>query len=116
MSEVSEFYAEAGVVPAHGLTMYGFNVLVKPKPVEEKIGSIYIPDAHKEKLEYGVTEGEIVAMSPVAFSYETWPAGTILPKVGDSVVYGKFVGAKVEGNDKVEYRVIEDKEILAVRS
>ena len=116
MSEASEFYEEAGVAPAHGLTMYGFNVLIKPKAVEDKIGSILIPDEHKEKLEYGVTEGEIVAMSPVAFTYEVWPEGTILPKVGDYVIYGKFVGAKVEGSDKVEYRVIEDKEILAVRS
>lgn len=105
-----------GVVkPPHGLSMYGFNVLVKPKPVEEKIGSIFIPDTHKEKLEYSVTEGELVALSPVAFSYEQWPEGTRLPQVGDRVTYGKFVGAKVEGNDGIEYRVMEDKEILAVR-
>src|SRR5262249_48641467 len=101
---------------AHGLTMYGFNVLIKPKPVENKIGSILIPDEHKEKLEYSVTEGELVALSPVAFSYETWPEGTILPKIGDKVTYAKFVGAKIEGNDGIEYRVMEDKEILAVRA
>jgi co-chaperonin GroES (HSP10) len=116
MSEAAEFYTEAGVTLPHGLTMYGFNVLVKPKAVEEKIGNIFIPDEHKDKLEYSITEGELVALSAVAFTYERWPDGTRLPQVGDHVTFGKFVGAKVKGNDGVEYRVMEDKEILAVRS
>lgn len=127
MSEAAGFYDEMvrrGIVAAsqevgikhHGLRMFGFNVLVKPKAVEDKIGSIIIPDDHKDKLAYGVTEGELMALSPVAFTYETWPEGTRLPKVGDRVVFSKFVGAKIEGDDGIEYRVMEDKEILAVRS
>jgi hypothetical protein len=31
MSEAAEFYAEAGVTPPHGMQMYGYTVLVKPK-------------------------------------------------------------------------------------
>jgi co-chaperonin GroES (HSP10) len=116
MSEAAAFYEEAGITPGHGLIMYGFNVLVKPKAVEDKIGSIIIPDDHKDKLAYSVTEGELVAMSNAAFSYHDWPEGTRLPQIGDRVVYNKYVGGKAEGNDGVEYRVMEDKEILAVRS
>ena len=115
MSELSEFNEEAGIEATHGLSMYGFNVLVKPKGVEDKIGSVWIPDDHKDKLAYGVTEGELVAVSPVAFTYERWPDGTVLPQIGDRVTFSKYVGAKVEGNDGIEYRVMEDKEILAVR-
>jgi co-chaperonin GroES (HSP10) len=116
MAEAREFHEEANVTPPHGLTMYGFNVLVKPNPVDEKIGSVFVPDEYKDKLAYGITEGELVAISAVAFSYETWPAGTRLPQIGDQVTFGKFVGAKVKGNDGIEYRVMEDKEILAVRA
>lgn len=115
MSDLADFIEEAGVEATHGLKMYGFNVLVKPKEVEEKIGNIYIPDQHKDRLAYSITEGELVALSPAAFGYETWPEGTILPKIGDNVTFGKYVGSEVEGNDGVKYRVMEDKEIIAVR-
>jgi co-chaperonin GroES (HSP10) len=116
--EASEFYAEvqswtdAPQKPAHGLRLWGFNVLVKADEVEEKIGSIYIPDTHKEKLAYAVQEGVLVDVSPVAFGYEKWPEGTVLPKVGDRVSFNKFVGKKKTGKDGVEYLIMEDKEIL----
>lgn len=102
---------------AHNLTMYGFNVLVKPDDVEKVTkGGIQLPDEYTDKLAYSVTGGELVAMSTAAFSYHNWPEGTVLPQIGDKVTFGKFVGAKVKGNDGIEYRVMEDKEILAVRA
>lgn len=105
---------EGGEAPAHGLTMYEFKVLVKPDPVEEKTaGGVWLPDDHKEKLQYAVTKGTIVAMSPLAFSYEEWPQGVVLPKVGSRVVYSKYAGADVEGQDGVKYRVLADKDIIA---
>lgn len=117
MSEAADFYEEAGVEATHGLSMYGFNVLVRPKEVEEKtVGGIILPDTHKDKLAYSITEGELIAVSPVAFGYETWPEGTVLPQIGDTVTFSKYVGSEVEGSDGVKYRVMEDKEIIAVRT
>lgn len=100
---------------SHGLNMYEFKVLVMPNPVSDKVGSIIIPDEHKDRLQYSITEGTIVAMSPLAFTYEVWPEDVLLPKVGDSVVYPKYAGSDVEGADGKTYRVIADKEVLAGR-
>ena len=117
MSELADFNEEAGVEATHGLKMYGFNVLVRPKEIEEKTaGGVILPDMHKDKLSYSVTEGELIAVSPVAFGYETWPEGTVLPQIGDVVTFSKYVGSEVEGNDGIKYRVMEDKEIIAVRT
>jgi len=100
--------------PAHGLRLYEFKVLVKPDPVKEQTaGGVWLPDEHKDKLQYAVTKGTLVAMSPLAFTYEEWPEGVKLPKVGDHVVYSKYAGADVEGKDGEKYRVLADKDIIA---
>jgi chaperonin GroES len=102
--------------PHHGLSLYEFKVMVRVKEVEEKTkGGIILPDAHKDKLAYSATEGELVAVSPLAFTYEKWPDGVRLPEVGDTVVFGKYAGTEVEGADGVKYRILDDKEIIAGR-
>jgi len=96
---------------AHGIWLSEYAVLVKPDEVEEKIGSIFIPDEHKERLQYASTSGWLVEVSPVAFSYEVWPEGARLPQVGDHVIFPKYAGTDVEGKDGVNYRLLSDKDI-----
>lgn len=92
-----------------------FNVLVKPKVVENKTASgLYLPDQTVEADKYAQQKGEIVALSPLAFSYADWPEGTVLPKVGDTVFFGKYAGTMVKDDDGTEYRLVKDKEIAAV--
>lgn len=92
-----------------------FNVLVKPQTVEEKTkGGIILSDVTKEADKYAQQRGEIVALSPLAFSYADWPAGTTLPKVGDEVFFGKYAGTLVKDDDGNEFRLVKDKEIAAV--
>lgn len=101
-----------------GINPVEFKVLVKPKAVEEKVGSIYIPDMTKDKEKYATTEGVIVAVSPLAFSYaspEEWEqASAAKPKPGDVVLHAKFAGFDIKGRDGEEYRVINDKDVVAV--
>ena len=62
-----------------------------------------------------VYRGTLIAMAPTAFSYENWPAGTVLPKPGDKVLFGKYAGTNVKGpKDGKEYRVLNDKDIIAL--
>lgn len=97
-----------------GIQPTEFKVLIEPKPVEEKIGSIIIPDQKKEHDKYATTEGRIVAISHLAFTYATaeeW--GDKRPKAGDRVLYAKYAGVHVKGRDGKEYLLVNDKDICA---
>lgn len=92
-----------------------FNVLVKPQDVEKKTkGGIILADQTTEADKYAQQRGTIEAVSPLAFSYGDWPAGTVLPKPGDEVFFGKYAGTLVKDDDGNEFRLVKDKEIAAV--
>lgn len=100
----------------HGITPIEYKVLVKPTEVVEKTkGGILLPDIVKEKDQHASMEGVIEAVSPFAFSYEEWPAGARKPKAGDLVVFSRYSGINIKGNDGGEYRLMNDKDIVAVR-
>lgn len=97
-----------------GIRPTEFKCLIAPKAVEEKIGSIIIPDATKESEKYAQIEGQIVALSHLAFSYasaEEW--GERKPKPGDRILYAKYAGVRVKGKDGKEYVLVNDKDICA---
>lgn len=83
----------------------GDRIVVKPVQEEEVTASgIVLPDTvEKEKKE----EGEVVAIG----------AGEKIQKlglaVGNKVLFGKYAGEEVTV-DKVEYKVLEEKDVLAV--
>lgn len=87
---------------------------MRPKPVDQKTkGGIILPDEHKDREQYAQMEGELIAVSPLAFSYADWGAAQP-PKAGDRILFAKFAGARVTGRDGVEYRLVNDKDIAAV--
>ena len=97
-----------------GIRPVEFNVLVKPKEVEERTaGGIIVPDIARDREQVAAVEGEIVAVSPLAFTYEDW-GDHEKPKVGDRVYFAKYAGMLVKGRDGVEYRLLKDKDLGAV--
>lgn len=102
---------------ASGITPTEFKVLIDPKPVEKKIGSIIIPETTQESEKYAQIEGRIVAVSPLAFSYaspDEWKAaGAKKPGPGDVVLYAKYAGVRVKGKDGKEYLIVNDKDLTA---
>ncbi len=97
-----------------------YKVLVRPKAAEEHITlaggfKLLKADATRELEQASAMEGEIVELSPFAFSYETWPDGHEAPKVGDYVIFARFAGAVVRDDDGTELRIMNDKDIMAVR-
>jgi chaperonin GroES len=97
-----------------GLKPSEFNVLVLPEVVEEKTaGGIILPDAVKDGKDASGQRGRLIAVSPVAFDYATFPEGS-KPVVGDIVHYAKFAGTKVEGLDGRSFRLIKDRDVMAV--
>lgn len=99
-----------------GINPCEYNVLVKPKVVEEKTaGGIFIPDDTKEREQYAMTEGVLVAVSPAAFTfnYEGWPEGTYVPQVGDRVYFARYQATEIKGEDGEKYWLMKDKSIAA---
>jgi len=76
-------------------------VLVEPLEVEEKVGSIIIPDTAKEKP----SMGKIIAVG-------TDEEVQKLIKVGDKVLFGKYAGEEIKIDGK-KHLIISRSDILA---
>jgi len=88
----------------------GDNVLVKPSSKEEKTqGGIILPDTAKEKPQ----EGEVIAVGPGRL-LENGTRVQPEVKVGDRVIFAKYGGTEVKVDD-VEYLILKEENILAVR-
>lgn len=112
-----------------GILPYEFNCVVKPETVSDRIRKT-LPDGRTieilkpievvDKEQIAATRGILVAVSPVAFTYERWPEGCRIPQPGDRVIFAKYAGMRVKGKDSKDddendyYLVVKDKDIAAV--
>lgn len=103
-----------GLVDTSGIQPTEFKVLILQDKIDNKVGSIIIPDEAHERDQYAAMTGVIIAASPLAFTYEHWPEGAQRPSVGDRVVFAKYAGATVKGKDGVEYRLVNDRDVGAI--
>jgi chaperonin GroES len=98
----------SGVLPTE------YKVLISAKTIEEKTaGGIIIPDTSKERQQFAQMEGVLVAVSPLAFTYDDWKEAQP-PQVGDRVLFAKYAGAEIKGKDGKDYRLCKDKDVAAV--
>jgi chaperonin GroES len=98
----------SGILPTE------YKVLIAPVEVDQKTkGGIIIPDETKERDQFAQMRGVLVAVSPLAFTYDDWKDAKP-PKVGDEVLFAKYAGAVVDGKDGKKYRLTNDKDIAAV--
>ena len=98
-----------------GIRCVEYNVLIKQDEVSEKTsGGLYLSEETKDRDRHSETRGTLVGVSPMAFSFDEWPPDEPKPQVGQAVIFAKHAGVFVEGNDGVEYRVVKDKDVVAV--
>lgn len=98
-----------------GLKPTEYNVLIAPDDAEKRIGSIIIPDSVQEANKMATMQGRLVDVSPLAFNYDAdWPDGSRKPQPGDKVLFAKYAGVLVDGEDKREYRACKDRDVIAV--
>ncbi len=99
-----------------GILPTEYKVLIAPKAVEEKIGSIIIPEMTKDAEKYATVEGTIIDISHLAFTYATeaeWAGHK--PRAGQRVIYAKYAGVRIKSSkDGKEYILANDKDIVAV--
>jgi len=94
-----------------GITPFEYKVVVKPKEVTEMTeGGIVMPEQVLEREKYGNAYGVIVAVGYLAFEDPDWG---LKPKVGDEVLFDKYAGTTSIGKDGADYRIMNDKEIVA---
>jgi chaperonin GroES len=103
-----------------GIEPTQFQVLIRPRKdsgeIELKGGfKLYKPDETRERDEHASMEGEMIDLSPLAFTYEEWPATARKPRPGDTVIFARYAGITVKGNDGADYRLMNDKDIVAIR-
>ncbi len=97
-----------------GLSPLEFNVVVRLDKAEEKTaGGVFLPSSRQDRDKLECEEGELVAVSPLAFTYAEWPEGTDPPKVGSRVLIARFAGVLRERGGQ-DYRIVKDKDIVAV--
>jgi co-chaperonin GroES (HSP10) len=98
-----------------GITPLEFNVLVKQDVVETKTrGGLMKPEELVDREKHAQTRGVLVALSPLAFNPDIYPADMERPKPGDKVAFARHAGTFIDGLDGEEYRVVKDKDIVAV--
>lgn len=109
------------------ITPCEFKVLVMPDESDIiasfRRAGLATPDEVNERYRAASMSGQIVDMSPAAFSYHDWPAGVRLPQIGDRVAFARYAGINIKGprfmndrghEERKEYRLINDKDIAAI--
>lgn len=92
-----------------------YNVLIAAEGVVERsAGGIIIPPKAAETTQAASMKGLLVAVSALAFDYAEWPSGSRKPQVGDIVLFAKYAGVLVTGDDGRELRACKDRDIIAV--
>ena len=93
----------------------GHRVLVRVEEVERKTESgIIIADITADKEQLGQDAGVVVEIGNTAYSDQQAP----WCQVGDNVKFGRYAGqiiSKKQSNDGLEYRVLNDLDIVLVK-
>lgn len=100
-----------------GIDPHEFNVLVLQREIEDKTASglLHLPQQNLDREQDAAVDGMLARLSPAAFSYAEYPPECARPKAGDLVVFRRYAGVLVEGDDGRKYRLMADKDIIAVR-
>lgn len=99
----------AGIVPME------YKVLLKPDTVEETTeGGIVLARSVVHNEQNAQVDATVIALGPMAF--EDWPASARRPQAGDRVMFAKYAGIYTTGADGEQYRIVNDKDLLAFRT
>ena len=104
---------DSGCIPV------GDRILIRPDIAASSSGQIKLPEDVVDRAQLSASSGVIVALGDDAFVWNadrTRPYGGYKPKAGDRVHFERYAGKVILGDDGVEYRVIDDKAIGAVKS
>jgi chaperonin GroES len=97
-----------GVIPIE------YKVLIRPDEVEDRsMGGMFLPDSVRDKQQYAMDRGIILACGEGFFSDLPGPK----PVVGDRVIFNKYAGSLIDiyiDGERKKCRLINDKDICAI--
>jgi co-chaperonin GroES (HSP10) len=96
-----------------GIKAVGWTVLVKPAEIEKKSesGIILHAPTEEDRAQLAQCFGQVVEIGPIAWVDE----GQARCKVGDRVIFRRYAGEQFDGDDGVKYRLMNDKDVLAIK-
>ena len=118
-----------------GVTPVGDRVLVRPDVIEEKTeGGIIIPNQHRDKHQAAQMAGVLVAVGEDAWMDRVTTVERLIDsqmkvverrttgysksfaEVGDRVCFAQYNGRNFEGEDGIQYRLLNDEDITGLVS
>lgn len=94
-----------------GIHPKGWAILVKPLEIEETTeGGIVIAKRTLEKEQAAQSQGILIDKGSFAWNDEQEPRA----EIGEMVVFSRYKGEVLAGNDGANYRIINDKDVIAV--
>lgn len=102
-----------------GYRPIGDLVLVRPDMAADKAGSVLLTDEMRDRMHMTSMSGVVVATGDGAFAWSSdriRPFEGDKPKAGDRICFDKYAGRILTGDDGVEYRLMTDVNIGAVRA
>lgn len=96
---------------ASGIHPKGWAILVKPLEIEEVTqGGIVIAQKTLDKEQAAQSQGVLIEKGGFAWNDEPEPRA----QLGEMVVFSRYKGEVLTGNDGAQYRIINDKDVIAV--
>ncbi len=110
--------ASGEIVNTSGIQPFDHRVLLLHDPVQEKVGSIIMPDQERDKQKFAQTKATVIAMGDMAWGEARYDAQrfgmeTKFPEVGSRVLVGRFAGNTYKGADGKDYVLVNDEDVLA---
>lgn len=98
-----------------GVEPLDMRVLVKPDPTEKRTaGGIILPDQNVEQKEWAQIKGTLVAVGVNAWSEAKATRGFVPPEPGARILFSKYGGVAIDGDDGEKYRIMNDEDITGV--
>lgn len=96
-----------------GIKAVGWTVLVKPSEIEKRSASGIILHAptEEDRVQLAQCFGQVVDIGPIAWKDE----GVNRCALGDKIIFRRYAGEQFDGDDGVKYRLMNDKDIMAIK-
>jgi co-chaperonin GroES (HSP10) len=103
----------AGPLNTSGIRPTGYRILVRPDPIEEKTASglVVVTGEGARREQMRQTWGLLVAVGPAAWAEH--PEERVAP--GTRIMFGAYSGLVHKGDDSLDYRIINDRDVCAVK-
>ncbi len=121
---LKQYQVEFLPAPYFGMNQSGWSpigdyVLVRPDEIAKKTtGGVELPDDLADRMQLAAITGTVIECGDEAFKWSAdraRPFEGYKPKPGDRVIFEKYAGKPIVGEDGINYRILDDKSIGGIK-